>query len=85
MSSKTCNSVTFTHDLIKIFIQCVRISCVAARSLYAISHATERSSIFSKSKLILSPVSHINFLLKKTSKNVEINIKYKETPHSPQK
>ena len=39
------------------------------------SHATERSSIFSKSKLILSPVAHINFPLRKTSKNVGINIK----------
>ena len=50
MSSKRCNTVIFTRGLIKIFIQCVRISCVTARSLCAISRAIERTSTVPKSK-----------------------------------
>ena len=56
-------------------IRCVRISCSAASSLYAISHAIERESTVSKSKTVPRPLGHINFTLRKSSKNIGINTK----------
>ena len=50
VSFKTCSTVIFTHGLIKIFIQCVRISCLTACCLCSISHAIERTSTVPKSK-----------------------------------
>ena len=65
ISSKTYKTVIFTHGLIKIFIQCVRISCVTASSLCAIAHAIERKSTVPKSKNVEINIKKLEAVLKK--------------------